>query len=147
MKKLLFGVCLLAAVGVAQATQPADVPKRKLGNDCIFISQVNSYQALDRDKIVIFGPGSNNAYLVELSMPLMGLEGSWQMATIDRDGDGRLCGFSRDRIGVRDIGSPEYSSIRSMSRLDIDELRALEEKYNVQLVRKSKSEASQETES
>jgi hypothetical protein len=143
MKKLLLGLSLLAVVGVAQATQP-DTPKNKLGNDCIFISQVNGYQALDRDKIVIFGPGANNAYLVELTMPLMGIEGSWQMATIDRDGDGRLCGFSRDRIGIRDFGRPEYSSIKSMSRLDIDELRALEERYNVSLVRKTKAQKSEQ---
>lgn len=138
MKNLLLGLSLLAVFGVAQAAQAA--PEKKRGDTCIFISQINHYQALDRDEIVLFGPGSNNAYLVELTMPLMGLEGSWKMATIDRDRDGRLCAFGRDRIGTSDLGMKESSSIKSISRLDIDELRALEEKYHVSLVRKPKEE-------
>jgi hypothetical protein len=145
MKRLALIVALaMAAVAAPQAASPPSANKH--GNACVFISSVGQYRLLDRDKIVIWAPGRRDTYLVELSMPLFGLEGSWQMAMIDNDRDGRLCGFSMDRIGVRDFGRPESSSIRSMSRLTDEELGALEQQYNVQLRRQAKNSGPAEAE-
>src|SRR5690606_11443328 len=132
------GVLGAAHAGAATQVDKPNVDKR--GNDCVFISSIGQYRALDDDKIVIWAPGRRNAYLVELTMPLFGLEGSWKMATIDRDRDGRLCGFGMDKIAVRGIGRPESATIRSMTRLDDAGLAALEEKYQVSLTRKKKDE-------
>lgn len=144
MKRLVLIAALLAgSVGAAHAGSApnADEPSAgRQGAACVFISSVGQYRALDRDKIVIWAPGQRNAYLVELTMPLFGLEGSWQMAMIDHDRDGRLCGFSMDRIGVRDIGRPESATIKRMSRLDDAGLTALEEQYQVSLTGKKKDE-------
>jgi hypothetical protein len=135
------------ATGVVAAAQAASPPAaNNHGNACVFINSVGQYRSLDRDKIVIWAPGRRDAYLVELSMPLFGLAGSWQMAMIDNDHDGRLCGFSMDRIGVRDMGRPESSSIKSMSRLTDEELDALEQQYDVQLRRKAKNKEPAKTE-
>jgi hypothetical protein len=144
MKRLALMAALLASVvGAAHASSTAKADNAtagKSGHECVFISTVGQYRALDRDKIVIWAPGRRDAYLVELTMPLFGLEGSWQMAMIDHDRDGRLCGFGMDRIGVRDVGRPESSSIKSMTLLDDAALAALEEKYQVSLTRKKKDD-------
>jgi hypothetical protein len=138
MKRLVLIAALLAgSVGAAQAaaTNPG---KPSGGNDCVFISSVGQYRSIDRDKLVIWAPGRRNAYLVELTMPLFGLESSWKMAVIDHDHDGRLCSW--DRIGVRDLGHPESATIRSITRLDDAQLEALEEQYHVSLTGKKKTE-------
>jgi len=131
-------ISLLAAMAGAQATSAT--ASKKDGNACVFISTVGQYRALDQNNVVIWAPGRRDAYLVELSMPLFSLESAFQLAMIDRDHDGRLCGFSMDRIGVKDFGRPETSSIRSMTRLDDAGLTQLEEKYQVQLRRKKQAE-------
>jgi hypothetical protein len=120
-----------ASVGTASATS-ATTPKKD-GNDCVFISTVGQYRVLDRSNVVIWAPGRRNAYLLELSMPLFGLKSSMQVAMIDRDHDGRLCGFSMDKIAVRDFGQPEAASIRRMNKLGDEDIVQLEEKYGVQL--------------
>ena len=140
MKRLALLSVLLAVVGSAGATasQENKEEAKKVGNECVFIRTVGNYQPIDRDKVVIWAPGRRDAYLAELSMPLFGLKSAWNMAMIDRDMDGRLCGFSSDRIGVRDVGHPESATIVSMRRLDAEQLAALEEKYDVSLTRKKK---------
>ena len=131
---------LVASIGTANAT--AVTTPKKDGNDCVFISTVGQYRVLDRSNVVIWAPGRRDAYLLELSMPLFGLKSSIQLAMIDRDHDGRLCGFSMDRIAVRDFGQSEASSIRRMNKLGDEDIVQLEEKYGVQL----KSKKSKETE-
>ena len=131
MKRFALTIALLASIGTAGATS-ATTPKKD-GNDCVFIRSVGQYRVLDRSNVVIWAPGRRDAYLLELSMPLFGLKSAMQVAMIDRDHDGRLCGFNMDRIGVRDFGTPETSSIRSMSKLGDEDIVQLEEKYGVQL--------------
>jgi hypothetical protein len=139
MKRLALAFTLFAAsLGAAHATS-ATTPKQD-GNACIFISTVGQYRSLDRNNLVVWAPGRRDAYLVELSMPLFALESSFQLAMIDNDHDGRLCGYSMDRIGVRDFGRPETSSIRRMTKLDDAGIAELEQKYAVQLKPKKKGE-------
>lgn len=141
MKRLATAVAIFAAsLGVANATS-ATSPK-KLGGDCIFISTVGNYRVLDDQNLVIWAPGRRDAYHVQLNSPLFSLNSSFQMAMIDRDHDGRLCGFSTDRIGVRDFGHPESASIRSMSKLDKAGIIELEQKYKTEL--RSKKEIKQD---
>ena len=132
MNRFIFAAAVISAsLGTASATSTT-TPKRD-GNDCVFISTVGQYRVLDRSTVVIWAPGRRDAYLVELSFPLFGLQSSMQMAMIDNDHDGRLCGFSMDKIGVRDFGKPETASIRSMSKRGDEQIVQLEEKYGVQL--------------
>jgi hypothetical protein len=142
MKRLvLLSTLIAASVGLANATSATS--DKKIGNECVFMSSVGNYRVLDNNNLVIWAPGRRNAYLVELSFPLFSLDSSFQMAMIDRDHDGRLCGSGFDRIGVRDFGHPETASIRSMTRLDDAGIVQLEEKYKVQL--KSKKAQKVET--
>jgi len=139
MKRLALMISLLAAVTGAHAAS-SPTPPKKNGSACVFINTVGQYRVLDRSNVVIWAPGRRDAYLAELSMPLFALESSFQLAMIDNDHDGRLCGFSMDRLGVRDFGRPESASIRSMTKLDDAGLAQLEEKYQVQLRRKKQEE-------
>jgi hypothetical protein len=147
MKRLATAVAIFAAStsmswGVANATSAT--PPKKSGSDCIFISTVGNYRVLDDRNLVIWAPGRRDAYHVQLNSPLFSLNSSFQMAMIDKDHDGRLCGFSTDRIGVRDFGHPESASIRSMSKLDKAGIIELEQKYKTEL--RSKKEIKQDAE-
>jgi Family of unknown function (DUF6491) len=139
---LAFAASQLMGLAVANAT-PA-TPLKKNGNECIFISTVGNYRVLDDRNLVIWAPGRRDAYHVELSFPLFSLNSSFQMAMIDKDRDGRLCGFSTDRIGVRDFGHPESASIRSMTKLDKGGIVELEQKYKTEL--RSKKEIAKDAE-
>lgn len=138
----LLAALLAGFIGTAHAAtskQDTGVTAQK-GSECVFIRTVGNYQVIDRDKVVIWAPGRRDAYLARLSMPLFGLKSSWQMAMIDHDMDGQLCGFSSDRIGVRDVGHPESASIVSMIRLDAAGLAELEQQYDVSLTRKKRGD-------
>jgi hypothetical protein len=139
-----FALITTLLIGTLSAAQAGSTPSAdKHGNACIFINSVGQYRVLDRDTVVIWAPGRRGAYLVELSMPLFGLEGAWQMAMIDHDQDGRLCGFGFDRIGIRDVGQPESATVKSMSKLDDEQLGALEQQFNVKLRPAKKSAAAE----
>ena len=143
MNRLVLFAALLASVaGAAQASSTTSAKDN--GNACIFISTIGQYRALDDRNVVIWAPGRRDAYLVELAMPLFSLRSSFELATIDHDRDGRLCGFGMDRIGVRDFDRPETSTIARMTRLDEAGMTALEQKYDVKL--RSKPNKGQGTE-
>jgi hypothetical protein len=146
MKRLAVAAAVLAsfaAAAHASSASKVDVTAGKNQNECVFIRSVGHYQSIDRDKLVIWAPGRRDAYLVELTMPLLSLEGSWNMAMIDRDRDGRLCGLSSDRISVKGAGMSESSSIRGMTKLSDADLVTLEEQYKVSLTKKKKDEEKQ----
>jgi hypothetical protein len=142
MKRLILTAVLASIVssaGATAATKP-DVTTGKKTNECVFIRSVSNYQPIDRDKVVIWGPARRDAYLAELTMPLFNLKGSWHIAVVDHDHDGRLCGFSSDKISVRDGSIHESASIKAMTKLTEAELATLEEHYNVSLTRKKSTE-------
>jgi len=132
MKRLVLIYAMLACISSNALAKPTAAPKSS-GNDCIRINSVGNYRVLDRNALVIWAPGRRDAYLVELSMPLFALQSSYTLAMIDRDLDGRLCGYGFDRIGVRDFGHPESSTINRMTRLDDAHLVQIEQQYNVKL--------------
>lgn len=132
MKRLLASIVLFASVvGVAHATSSSTAKDN--GRACLFISTVGQFQTLDDRNLVIWAPGRRDAYHVELSIPLFSLRSSFQLAMIDRDHDGQLCGFSMDRIGVRDFDRPETATISRMTKLDDAGFMELEQKYDVKL--------------
>jgi hypothetical protein len=141
MKRLILTAVLASLVSTAGATPTKpDVTAGKKTNDCVFIRSVSNYQPIDRDKIVIWGPARRDAYLAELTMPLFNLEGSWHIAMVDHDHDGRLCGFSSDKISVRDGSIRESASIKAMTKLTNADLATLEEHYKVSLTKKKPAE-------
>ena len=141
MKNTFVFAAALAVAGIsigANATTSSHAGK----NDCVFTSAINDFKPLDRNKMVIFGPG-RKAYLVELGMPLPELKFANRLAFVDRNHDGMLCGYGMDRIIVADsgFGFRTPSTILGMQRLDAAGLAQLEQQYDVRLTRKKKDAA------
>jgi len=140
MKNTLVFAAALAAAGIAMGTSANASTSTHAGkNECVFTSSIHDFRPLDRNKVVLWGPG-RKAYLVELSMPLPELKFANRLAFVDRNHDGMLCGYGMDRIIVADsgIGLRTPSTILGMQRLDDAGLAQLEQQYDVHLTRKKK---------
>jgi hypothetical protein len=141
MKNTLVLAAALAAAGISiGASANASTATSHAGkNDCVFTSAIHDFRPLDRNKMVIWGPG-RKAYLVELSMPLPELKFANRLAFVDRDHNGMLCGYGMDRIIIADSSAAfrTPTTILGMQRLDDAGLAQLEEQYDVRLTRKKK---------
>jgi Family of unknown function (DUF6491) len=139
MKNTLVFAAVFAAAGISIAASADAATTRANQNDCVFTRAIHDFRPLDRNKMVIYGPG-RKAYLVELSMPLPELKFANRLAFVDRNHDGMLCGYGMDRIVVADsLAFRTPSTILGMTRLDDAGLAALEEQYDVRLTRKKKA--------
>jgi hypothetical protein len=137
MKNAFVFAAAVAAAGVGLSATSAQATSSRAGkNECVFTRSIYDFKALDRNNLVIWAPSRSKAYLVELSMPLPELKFAHRLALVDRNHDGRLCGFGMDRIVVADSSFAQPATIMGMSRLDDAGLAQLEEKYDVRLTRK-----------
>jgi Family of unknown function (DUF6491) len=139
MKSTLVLAAVVAAAGISIGASADAATTKRGNNECVFTRSINDFRPLDRNKMVIWGPG-RKAYLVELSMPVPELKYAYRLAFVDRDHNGMLCGYGMDRIVVADFGTTfrTPSTILGMTRLDDAGLAQLEEKYDVRLTRKKK---------
>jgi len=133
-RSIVFAAALCAACLGAAASAYATA-KRGNDNACVFTRSITDFRALDRNKLVVWSPGRRNAYLVELSMPVFDLKFANQLAVIDRDDNGQLCGYGMDRIVVNSHPR-EASTVMGVTRLDDAAIAALEQQYGVTLTRK-----------
>ncbi|MGH8177369.1 MAG: DUF6491 family protein [Steroidobacter sp.] len=130
MRKAFLLISALTACAGANADQRAS------SNECVFARSITDFKPLDRNHLVIWSPGRRNAYLVELAMPLPELRFAHRLAVVDRNRDGRLCGYGMDRIIVGDSSFQHPATIAGMTRLDEGRIAALEAQYDVRLTRK-----------
>jgi Family of unknown function (DUF6491) len=143
MKNTLVLAAVVTAAGISFGASANAATSTHAGkNDCVFTSAIHDFRPLDRNKVVIYGPG-RKAYLVELSMPMPELKFANRLAFVDRNHDGMLCGYGMDRIVVADsgFGFRTPSTILGMQRLDDAGIAQLEEQYDVRLTRKKKAPA------
>lgn len=133
LKSLLTIACLLGS-GLTQAADdnPGD---GKRGNDCLFNVTIDDWRALDSKHLLIWGPG-RTAYLAEFMGSMSDLPFTETLAVIDKDHDGRLC--PGDEITVPHSPTSFPMMISSLRRLSSDDLKALGERYHLQLVPKTK---------
>lgn len=142
LKALILAAGVLTATTAMASSRAAQTSN---GNACVFFRTVHDYRPLDKHKLVVWGPGRKSAYLVELSMPLTDLNWTDQLALVDSNHDGQLCGFGMDRVVIGDTNFPQWSTIMSMKPLDEPALAQLEQQYNVSLLpKKKKAAAAQE---
>ena len=127
-------LCALMTVAGAAQAKPATGDNSD-GNACVFIRSVSDYRVLDASNLIVWAPNRRHAYLVELSMPLHSARSAFELALVDRNRDGRLCGFGMDRIAVYDSVFPQSSTVVGMTRLDEAQLAALGEQYKMRLTR------------
>lgn len=132
----------LTAGASAQASTSTDTSHAGK-NECVFARTIHDFKVLDRDKMIIWAPTRNKAYLVELSMPMPELKFANTIAVVDRNHDGMLCGYGMDRIIAAD-SSPGFrtpATVMGMKRLNDADLAQLEQQYDVRLTRKKVAEA------
>lgn len=136
----LFGAVSLAlAVAEGLANDAPDAAKKQSTPDeCVFFSTLYDWRVLDDTNLVLWAPGKRDAYRVELTMPLMGMRFADALAFIDGNEDHRLCSYGRDAVGTDRGGAPAKSSIRTITRLNTEDIAKLEEKYKVNLSRDKK---------
>jgi hypothetical protein len=146
-RNLIFGAVAAslfstAASAVADEAEKKSPPLR--GNDCVFFRSVYDWKELDANNLVIWAPGRRDAYHVYLMIPLYDLKFSVQLAFVDKDRDGQLCGFSSDQIAVVDRNFPQQSSITAMKKLDAAGIAELEERYKTKLTHEPKKKKPKE---
>lgn len=141
IRNLFLGVAAASLVSTsalaATDDKPAKAPPLR-GNDCVFFRSVYDWKELDANNLVIWAPGRRDAYHVYLTIPLYDLKFAVQLAFVDKDHDGQLCGFSSDQIAVVDRSFPQHSSITAMKKLDAAGIAELEERYKTKLARETK---------
>lgn len=110
----------------------ADDAKKSKDNECLFSTTVRDWRALDTRHLVIWGPGSKDAYLVETMSPVQDMRFTENMAFIDGDHNGMICGRG-DQVAVpgSKISIPTF--INSVKKLSDEDIKAVEAQYKVQL--------------
>jgi hypothetical protein len=116
---------------------PTDAAHEK--DACASLHRLGGVRSLDNTTAVIFSSMGKPAYVIKLSMPLPELRFAYRYAYIDRDGDGQLCGRSRDAIALPGERVRIPATIMSMEQLDTTRIQALETQYSVRLGSKSKN--------
>ena len=139
----LAGACASRAES-ATDTKPAEAmpatAPRINSDTCIFFRTVYDWRALDSRHLVLWAPGSNDAYLVETMMPLQDLLFADSLAFVDGNRDGQLCSYGMDEIIVPHSSIPEHASITSLKKLDEAGLAQLSRQYHVKLDRRKKAD-------
>lgn len=130
---LITAMALAGLVLAARSPMAAEEAARDT-NDCVFAGTVHDWRALDSRNLVIWAPGRRTAYHVQLGMPIHDLKSEESLVTVDRNGDGRLCGFGMDQVISTHGAFRQSSTILGMTRLDEAGLAALGEQYKVNLV-------------
>jgi hypothetical protein len=85
--------------------------------DCVFQSSISGFEALDDRYVVLFASGRRNAYLVDLSGGCLNVGSQTALAAVDGDGNGQICGFGRDSIAYRRLGTVEDCRILGLEQL------------------------------
>ena len=92
--------------------------------DCIFSLVISDWTQLDRERLILYGPDSRQAFLVKLSFASPDLPFSTGIGVQDGDGNGRICGWGFDAILIP-AGVPERIPIASVQKLTKGEADAL----------------------
>lgn len=133
MKTVIAGLIVMASA--ASSVHAAEAADSKAGRACLFASQPSSWQVLDRQHLVLWGPTQRDAYLVTLFAPVTDLAFAETLAFIDGDHNGMICGGVGDEIKVPSTTIPSFpTAITSMRKVDDAELVKLGEQYKVKLL-------------
>lgn len=125
----LLSMSALANAGEDKATDiaaAASKPAEPKGGDCVFARNIDNWNALDDETLIIYAPTRHQPYLVKLWTPVFGLKSELDIGVQDADNDGQLCDYGRDSIIVRSpAGHPERYKVRTLTRLDEAQAQAM----------------------
>jgi hypothetical protein len=144
MRRLLAGLSLLALscasfAGTQVGAQADPLPGAER-NDCFPIRFSKDRRVLDDQHLLVWAVGET-PYLVQLDRPLQYLSaGGHSITFVDGDGDGRVCRALRDRIVVADSILSKSRKVVAVTRLNAEQIQALEAKYETSLARKKRGQ-------
>ena len=144
MRRVLAGLSLLALSCASfagnQVGAQADPLPGADRNDCFPIRFSKDRRVLDDQHLLVWAVG-DTPYLVELDRPLQYLSaGGHSITFVDGDRDGRVCRALRDRIVVADSILSKSRKIVAVTRLNPEQIQALEAKYETSLTRKKRGQ-------
>ena len=123
----------MAAAGCASSGVDGDQTVRDSTDPrpmtCMFSSTIRDFTTLDDRNLILDAPG-NRAYHVVLATPSINIETEFRIAVVDRDRDGRICSYGRDRILI-DGPLTEQVSIRSIEQIDEIGVEALKVRFGL----------------
>jgi hypothetical protein len=94
-------------------------------SDCAFHSTISDFRPLDDRHVVLYGPGRRKAYLAEFALGCFDVGRQVSLAFVDGDGNGQLCGFGRDSVAYRALGTVEHCRITALEELTDERREAL----------------------
>jgi hypothetical protein len=125
----LLSMSALANAGEDKATDiatAASKPAEPKGGDCVFARNIDNWNALDDETLLIYAPTRHQPYLLKLWTPVFGLKSEFSIGVQDADNDGQLCDYGRDSIIVRSpAGHPERYKVRTLTRIDEAQAQAM----------------------
>jgi hypothetical protein len=149
MRRLLAGLSLLALscasfAGTQVETQAGPLPGADR-NDCFPIRFSKDRRVLDDQHLLVWAVGET-PYLVQLDRPLQYLSaGGHSITFVDGDGDGRVCRALRDRIVVADSILSKSRKVVAVTRLNAEQIQALETKYQTSLAREKRGQGGEKS--
>jgi len=145
LPKLIWFLAIGAAQTACAAEPDSAVIPAKPTDTCVFYSALYDWQILDNSNLVVWVPGTDDAYHLVLAMPLSGLRSAFKLGFVDGTNDGRLCNFGQDAITVGENSRQQRSTIQTIERLNDATLAKLQELYTVRLAPQSKRKAPPKT--
>jgi hypothetical protein len=113
----------LLALGLVACGTPAVIPSNPLAywpidkkEDCLFTTVVSDWSDLDREHLILYGPGRRDPYLVQLTFPSNDLSFNMAIGVLDGDHNARICGYGFDAILIPG-GMPDRITINSIKKL------------------------------
>src|SRR5262245_26021038 len=97
----------------------------KRSSDCVFVSTISDFTALDDRHVVLYAMGQRKAYLAELTGGCFDVRSQAQLGTVDGDQNGQICGFGRDSIAYHRLGGVEDCPIMGLEDLSNERREAL----------------------
>ena len=95
---------------------------------CVFQSSISGFKSLDDRHVVLYAFGNRDSYLAEVTLGCFGLQNQFELAAIDGDGNGQICGYGRDNIAYHELGRTESCRILSLEKATDERIAAILEK-------------------
>lgn len=127
--KLPLLIFLIALLPACAATHSGEGAPQGVGTDaCVFQSSITGFKPLDDSRVILYGRGGKDAYLAVMTLGCFDLAQQTQLAAIDGDGNGQICGYGRDNIAYQTFGRTESCRVTTLRRLTEEQLAAALEK-------------------
>lgn len=125
---ILVGACVASAEGQSESagTVSGSTPVDTAGlrRDCFRVRDARDFEVLNRVNLIVYGPGNNRAWLVEIAPPSVNLRNSTAVVFETGGTGNRICGRAGDRLIVG-RGSGQRSGIVDVRRLEQADLERI----------------------